>query len=214
MSFALSEEQVSLQESVKDFFETKATSEVVRKAMEQSKGIDKSIYESVCNDLGLASLIIEEQYEGFGASDLELNLAIYEHGYYLAPTPLRVLSYITMLLQECGSDDSKNHILPKISTGVQYGAIVTDQSTLKVKIDKDKISGDIERILFLEDAENLIFVLDELHYLIHLFEYLLVLTIFQLFYHYKHKHLQSLLKLVPKHFFLFQDLKFDTMANT
>lgn len=161
MSFALSEEQVSLQESVKDFFETKATSEVVLKAMEQSKGIDKSIYESVCNDLGLASLIIEEQYEGFGASDLELNLAIYEHGYYLAPTPLKVLSYITMLLQECGSDDSKNHILPKISTGVQYGAIVTDQSTLKVKIDKDKISGDIERILFLEDAENLIFVLDD-----------------------------------------------------
>lgn len=159
MSFKLNDEQISLQESVKSFFESKVASAVVRKAMEENKGIDLSVYESLCNDLGLNSLIIDEQYGGFGASDLELSLAIYEHGYYLAPTPLRVLSYITILLQECANFEAREHILPKIASDVQHGSIVTDEKSLtNISISNNKISGEIERILFLENAENLLFV--------------------------------------------------------
>lgn len=159
MSFKLNDEQVSLQESVKSFFEAKVTSEIVREAMEEEKGVNNSIYESLCNDLGLNSLIVDERYGGFGASDLELSLVMYEHGYYLAPTPFKVLSFITILLQECANDESKEHILPKIASVVQQSAIVTDEKTLEsLIISESKISGTIERILFLENAENLTFV--------------------------------------------------------
>lgn len=160
MSFALSEEQISLQESVKDFFETKATSEVVRKAMEQSKGIDKSIYESVCNDLGLASLIIEEQYEGFGASDLELNLAIYEHGYYLAPTPLRTHSYATMLIQECATEEAKAKLLSILSVGNQIATVLSDPTVILSEVEGSN-SSKVERVLFGDNASHLFYVADK-----------------------------------------------------
>ena len=161
MKFALNEEQIALEDAVKDFFKSKVTSGVIRHAMENTAGINFDIYDTMRNELGLTSLIIEEQYGGFGASDLELNIAMIQHGYYLVPSPLRTQTYTTILIQECANQESKNHILPKILAGDDIGAVVSDESTLKdLVINDGKISGTIERVLFLEYASHITFVYD------------------------------------------------------
>jgi len=151
MNFALNEEQIALQDAVHNFFETKSTSEIIRKAMHEHAGFEASLYESMCGEMGLTSLIVTEEYGGFGASDIELNLAIEEHGYYLVPSPLRVHSFATILLQECANDEAKTKFLPLLAEGSQIATVAFE---------------DFDQVLFADIAKHLFFVKEKkLYYL-------------------------------------------------
>jgi alkylation response protein AidB-like acyl-CoA dehydrogenase len=145
MNFALDDEQIALKVAVKSFFDTKVSSDLIRRSMESGVGLDHTLYTAMCDELGLTALIIDEEYGGFAASDIELNIAIEQHGYYLVPSPLRVHSYATILLQECASEEAKEQFLPILAEGKEIATVAF---------------GDFEQVLFANIAKHMFFVED------------------------------------------------------
>lgn len=117
MKFALNDEQQALSDATKDYFTSKVTSDLIRTAMVSDAGYNKDLFRSLCNELGLASLVIPEEYGGFGAGDVELAVALEHHGYVLAPTPLRTHATSAFALLECATHEAKQKYLPLIASG-------------------------------------------------------------------------------------------------
>ena len=121
MKFAYNDEQLALQDALKSYFGSNVSKQLVRNCFENEdiskRGIKFELYENLRNELGLTSLIVDEQFGGYGASDLELSIALEQHGYYLVPSPLRTHSNATILVTECASEEEKAKLLPILSTG-------------------------------------------------------------------------------------------------
>ena len=64
MIFAFSAEQDELRKSVRKFLEDKSPENEVRRLMESVDGYDPAVWTQLCEQLGLAGLVIPEKYGG------------------------------------------------------------------------------------------------------------------------------------------------------
>lgn len=166
MKFALNDEQIALQSATHDFLQSRATSEAVRAAMVSERGYDHELYLSMCNDLGLAPLIVPEDLGGFGASDVELAVVLEQIGYYLASTPLRTHIAAQMAIDECTVDDVRSDHLSRLASGEEIATIVfadevardfSDQLTQDMESGGVVLSATFEQVLFGNNARHLYF---------------------------------------------------------
>ena len=122
--FALSDEQAELAGMVRDLLRKRSGSQAVRKAVEQPKGFDESLWAVLCEQVGVAALAIPEEYGGAGFTLFETHVVLEELGAALTPSPLLgsgVLAAQALLL--AGDEASCADLLPGIAAGTSVAAL-------------------------------------------------------------------------------------------
>jgi alkylation response protein AidB-like acyl-CoA dehydrogenase len=129
MHFARTEEQDELATIVASLLDKRSDSAAVRSAMESESGYDESLWQALCEQVGVAALAIPEEYDGFGASYVETAVVLEELGRNLAPTPLLASSIATASLLLSDDDAQKTALLPRIAAG-EVATLVTGELVL------------------------------------------------------------------------------------
>jgi alkylation response protein AidB-like acyl-CoA dehydrogenase len=124
MEFGLSEEQQELASTVAALLDKRADSAAVRKAMASEPGYDKALWQTMCEQVGVAALAIPEEYDGFGASLFETAVVLEEEARALLPSPLLATSIATAALLLHGSDEERSDLLPRIAAGTVATAVL------------------------------------------------------------------------------------------
>ncbi len=123
MDLALSEVQIMLQNSTREFMEAEMPKSRVLEIDDSETGFSGELWQKL-SEQGWPGMIIPEQYGGSGNSLTDMG-AVYEIlGYYACPSPhlsSAVLSAQTIL--EAGSEDQKQALLPEIASGRQIFAL-------------------------------------------------------------------------------------------
>lgn len=109
MDFALSEEQQELASTVRALLAKRGDARVER--------YDETLWQTLCEQIGVPALGIPEEYGGAGFSLFESLIALEEVGRSLAPSPL-LSSLVTSEALLAGADeDAKQRLLPRIAEG-------------------------------------------------------------------------------------------------
>ncbi|MGB0101239.1 MAG: acyl-CoA dehydrogenase family protein [Nocardioides sp.] len=109
MEFALAEEQAELAATVRSLLDRRADPRVAT--------YDTALWQTLCEQIGVAALAVPEAYDGFGASLFETSIVLEELGRSLVPTPL-LSSLVTAEALLAGADeDAKARLLPRIAAG-------------------------------------------------------------------------------------------------
>jgi alkylation response protein AidB-like acyl-CoA dehydrogenase len=117
MDFAFSEEQQELAATVRSLLSKRADSAAVRAAMGSESGYDEALWQTLCDQIGVAALAIPEEYEGAGFTLLESMIVLEELGRSLAPCPLLSSLVTAEALLAGGTDEAKKDLLPRIAAG-------------------------------------------------------------------------------------------------
>lgn len=116
MEFAFTEEQAMIAETVKAFFAEHATSARTRAAME-TDGVDRDLWSSFCQELGLSGIGIAEALGGAGLGCVELAIVAEAAGSHVAALPLLGLAAGARAIAAGGSADQQAAFLPPILSG-------------------------------------------------------------------------------------------------
>ena len=117
MSFALTDEQTMLRNTVRAFLDDKSPLTRVRQVMESDSGVDEDLWSAMA-ELGLQAMHIPEEFGGAGFSLLETGIVLEELGRKVVAVPY--LSSVVLggsAVLAAGSDDQKAEILPQLGGG-------------------------------------------------------------------------------------------------
>ncbi len=117
MDYDLSEEQKLIKDTAHKFLAKTCPSEYVREMAEDKKGFTQEIWDEMA-DMGWMSLLIPEDYGGYGGKFLDLAVLLSEMGYYRLPGPFfstAVLGGLTLM--EAANDAQKAEFLPDLASG-------------------------------------------------------------------------------------------------
>lgn len=124
MDFALSPEQETLREVVRDFLAAKSSEESVRAHLDDPAAYDESLWRLMADQIGLQSLAIPEEYGGAGFTFVEAGIAIEELGRSLAVTPyLASCVMATQLLLAVDDEEARRELLPGLAAGESIGTV-------------------------------------------------------------------------------------------
>jgi alkylation response protein AidB-like acyl-CoA dehydrogenase len=124
MDFALNDEQATLQEVLRDFFDKKSPESAVREQMPDPAGYDQALWRQMAEQLGLQSLAIPEEYGGGGFSFVELGIALEEMGRALVVSPFFASCVMaTQLLLALDDVDANKEYLPGLASGELIGTV-------------------------------------------------------------------------------------------
>ncbi len=91
MDFGLSEEQVMLKTSAREFLDKECPKKLVRAMMDDEKGYSPELWKKMA-DVGWQGLVFPGQYGGADSSFLDLAVLLEEMGRALVPGPFRTNS--------------------------------------------------------------------------------------------------------------------------
>ncbi|MFS3129587.1 acyl-CoA dehydrogenase family protein [Nocardioides sp. Bht2] len=161
MHFGLSPEQQELASTVTKVLAKSADSMAVRAATESETGFDARLWETLCEQVGVAALAIPEEYDGFGASFFETSVVFEELGKALVPTPL--LSSVVTAEALLGSGDAAlcAELLPQLAAGTVAtlawaGTSGPVDAPIGVQAQGDTLTGTVEAVLDGDNAEILL----------------------------------------------------------
>lgn len=120
----MSEERELLSRTVRDLVGKHASPEAVRAAMDSERGYDEKLWQLLCEQVGVAALVVPEELGGAGGELGDAAAVVAELGRSLVPTPL-----IGTLLAELGLlsvDDPDGEALEALAAGEATGAVVFD----------------------------------------------------------------------------------------
>jgi alkylation response protein AidB-like acyl-CoA dehydrogenase len=130
MEVAFSEEQQELAATVRSLLTKRADSAAVRAAMASETGYDEPLWQTLCEQIGVAALAIAEEYDGAGFSLLESMIVLEEVGRSLAPSPLLSSLVAAGALLAGGTDEAKQRLLPRIAAGEVAAFVVPGEPAL------------------------------------------------------------------------------------
>ena len=112
----LTDEQVELASIVRGLLQKRSDSAGVRAAVESESAYDESLWQALCEQVGVAALPVPEQYDGADAGFGETAVVLEELGYALAPSPLLASTVAAQAL--LGADpDAAARLLPRVAAG-------------------------------------------------------------------------------------------------
>jgi alkylation response protein AidB-like acyl-CoA dehydrogenase len=120
----MSEERDLLTRTVRDLVGKHASPEAVRAAMDSATGYDEKLWQLLCEQVGVAALVVPEELGGAGGELGDAAAVVAELGRNLVPTPL-----IGTLLAELGllsAQDPDTEALEALAAGEATGAVVFD----------------------------------------------------------------------------------------
>jgi alkylation response protein AidB-like acyl-CoA dehydrogenase len=137
------EERQLLRQSVAALVAKHATSEANRRAMESATGYDESLWSRLCEQVGVAALVVPEEIGGAGGELADAAAVLEELGRALVPTPLLGTTLAELAL--LASDEPDGESLERLATGAAIGAVVFDRNYV--------INGDVaDVVLAVDDA--------------------------------------------------------------
>ena len=129
MEFALSEDQVALQESVRAFLEGSAPLDKVRLAADGDAAVRDEIAAGLA-ELGVPLTLIPEAHGGLGLSLLDAALVQEMLGRYVAPAPFTAPAAMAVVgLAAAGSAEQQAAWLPRIAAGDARFAVAVSERT-------------------------------------------------------------------------------------
>ena len=156
MYFGLSEEQVSLEETIKKYLEDNASLEVIKEIASGNHEKAEIIHRGLI-DLGISGLLVPEKYGGLELDILFASVVSSALGSGTAPVPF-VGAYVMapLALNLAGSKIQKEEWLPKIVSGeaiigLGLSEFIGAREDASINFDRDKISG---RALFIIDGKT------------------------------------------------------------
>ena len=140
MEFALSEEQQELAATVRGL--------LAKRADPRAAAFDEALWQTLCEQIGVAALGIPEEYGGAGFTLFEALVALEEVGRSLAPSPL-LASLVTSEALLAGADeDAKRRLLPRLAAG-EVAAFADGADAV------DVLDGDLATVLVVATADGL-----------------------------------------------------------
>ncbi|MEE2851850.1 MAG: acyl-CoA dehydrogenase family protein [Actinomycetota bacterium] len=129
-SFAFTDEQNELRNTVRSFLMSKANEAEVRRQMESPRGYDSNVWAQMSDQMGLVGLAIPEEFGGQGFSFVELGIVTEEMGRALLPSPYFASVVLAgNLIMHSGDDAAKKRYLPNIASGGTVATVaVTEES--------------------------------------------------------------------------------------
>jgi alkylation response protein AidB-like acyl-CoA dehydrogenase len=120
----INEERTMLTQTVKDLVAKHAGPEAVRAAMDSERGFDEALWTMLCEQVGVAALVVPEELGGAGGELADAAAVMTELGRGLVPTPLlgTTLAELALLAAETPDAD----ILEQLAAGAVIGTVVFD----------------------------------------------------------------------------------------
>jgi alkylation response protein AidB-like acyl-CoA dehydrogenase len=123
MDFRMSEEQLLLQTTVRDFLAKECTPDVVRAAWETPTGRSPELWRKLA-DIGLPGLRIPEEHGGMGMTEVDLCLLLEEAGHAALAEPVIATAAVAApLLAELEGTTLAEAWLPRIAAGDALAAV-------------------------------------------------------------------------------------------
>ena len=117
MQFGLSESQIILRDSAREFFAGECPMARVRRLTETDTADDPALWSALARQ-GYTGIIVPEEYGGVGLGVVELVLLMEEAGRALLPGPLfSTVALAGAVLDACSGAAQKQHYLPPICRG-------------------------------------------------------------------------------------------------
>lgn len=136
------EERQLLRQTVAALVDKHAGSEAVRRAMDSPRGYDESLWTMLCEQVGVAALVVPEEIGGAGGELADAAAVLEELGRGLVPTPLLGTTLAELALLAADTPDAET--LERLAAGEVIGAVVFDRDYV--------INGDVaEVVLAVED---------------------------------------------------------------
>ena len=148
MEFALSEEQQELAATVRALLARRGDARVER--------YDEALWQTLCEQIGVAALAIPEEHDGFGASLFEAAIVLEELGWSLVPSPLLGSVVTAEALLAGADDDARARLLPRIAAG-EVAALLVDGA---VDGEGPVLDGDLASIVVAATDDGLYEVTD------------------------------------------------------
>lgn len=123
MNFNLTEEQQMLQDSLRRFLANEYGFEKRKEIIAAGQGLDKPTWNAFA-EMGLLGYTLPEEYGGLGGNAMDTLLVMESFGRALVIEPY--LSTVVLgggIIQDAGSDEQRERILPKIATGEEFLAL-------------------------------------------------------------------------------------------
>jgi alkylation response protein AidB-like acyl-CoA dehydrogenase len=118
MSLVLTAEEQSLRDSVRRFVAERSALPAIRELIAAGEPYDPGVWKQLAGQLGLASLIIPEQYGGAEAGHSALTVALAELGAGLVPSPLLASAVLAAgALLHLDDEAARSELLPGIASG-------------------------------------------------------------------------------------------------
>lgn len=137
------EERQMLRESVASLIDKHASSAAVRAAMESPRGYDESLWSMLCEQVGVAALVVPEEFGGAGGELADAAAVLEELGRALVPTPLLGTTLAELAL--LAADEPDSDTVEQLAAGEAIGTVVFDHDYV--------INGDIaDVVIAVEDA--------------------------------------------------------------
>lgn len=146
MDFALTEEQRELASTVRSL--------LAKRADARAEQYDESLWQTLCEQIGVPALGIPEEYGGAGFSLFESLVALEEVGRSLAPSPL-LSSLVTSEALLAGADeDARQRLLPRIAEGEVAAFVDGDGPVLDGDLASVLVAATDDGLVELADAER------------------------------------------------------------
>ncbi|MGH3959676.1 acyl-CoA dehydrogenase IpdE2 [Mycobacterium sp.] len=120
----MTHERELLRETVATLVAKHASPAAVREAMESASGYDESLWRLLCEQVGVAALVVPEAYGGAGGDLGDAAVVVEELGKGLVPTPLLGTTLAELAL--LAADDPDAGALERLAEGMAVGAVVFD----------------------------------------------------------------------------------------
>ncbi len=140
----LSEERALLTQTVRDLVGKHAGPEAVRAAMDSERGYDEKLWQLLCEQVGVAALVVPEELGGAGGELGDAAAVLAELGRNLVPTPLlgTILAEIALL----SANDPDGETLERLSAGEATGTVAFDTGYV--------LNGDVaDTVIAVEDGQ-------------------------------------------------------------
>jgi alkylation response protein AidB-like acyl-CoA dehydrogenase len=124
VEYELNEEQHALADTVRALLTKRSDSAAVRSAMDAPRGYDEGLWDTLCQEIGVAGLAIPEEFGGLGASLVEMHVVLEELGRTLTPSPLLGSSVVAAQALLASEDrEACERLLPDIASGATIATL-------------------------------------------------------------------------------------------
>lgn len=121
----MSDERQLLRQTVAALVDKHASPEAVRRAMESPTGYDTGLWAMLCEQVGVAALVVPDDFGGAGGELADAAAVLEELGRGLVPTPLLGTTIAELALLTADAPDSE--ALEQLACGAAIGAVVFDR---------------------------------------------------------------------------------------
>ncbi len=140
----MNDERDLLRDTVAALVEKHASPEAVRVAMASERGYDEALWKLLCEQVGVAALVVPEELGGAGGELADAAVVLEELGKGLVPTPLFGTTLAELALLSADEPDAE--ALAGLAEGTSIGAVVFSADYV--------VNGDVaDVVIAVEDGE-------------------------------------------------------------